>query len=262
MQRLLRFAPAAGCLVLAALAMPARPAAQTADHQYSTADIEAGARIYANQCTLCHGPNGDGVDGVDLRRGRFRTAVSDEDLSNVITTGVAAAGMPGFRFQPREMTAVIAYIRAGFDVSGVAVKVGNPARGRTLFTGKGQCASCHRVNGDGPRTAPDLSDIGAIRTPAALERALTDPTGSMLPINRPVRLVTRDGRVYEGRRLNEDTYTVQIIDTEENLVSIEKSNLREYQIRDTSPMPPATRMLQGDEIADLIAYLLTLKGLP
>ena len=44
------------------------------DHQYTTADIEAGSRLYVNQCSLCHGPNGDGVNGVDLRRGVFRRA--------------------------------------------------------------------------------------------------------------------------------------------------------------------------------------------
>ncbi len=254
---LLAAAVAAGATVT-----PARAQGALQDHQYSTADIEAGSRLYANQCTLCHGPNGDGVDGVDLRRGRFRSSVSDEDLATVVSTGIASAGMPSFRFQPAELSAIVAFIRAGFDVSGVAVKVGNPQRGRTAFTGKGQCATCHRVNGIGPRTAPDLSDIGAIRTPAALERALVDPSGSMLPINRPVRAVTREGRIYQGRRLNEDTYTVQILDSEERLVSLEKADLREYQIGTTSPMPPATRMLQGDEIADVIAYLLTLKGLP
>ena len=34
----------------------------------------------------------------------------------------------------------------------------------------------------------------------------------MMPINRPVRAVTRDGKVINGRRLNEDTYTVQLLD--------------------------------------------------
>ena len=245
--------------MFAILALPAPADAQIQDHQYSTQDIEAGARIYSGQCALCHAANGDGVDGVDLRRGRFRTAVSDEDLTNVITTGIATAGMPGFKFQPNEMTAVIAYIRAGFDTSGVAVKVGNPQRGKALYDGKGQCATCHRVNGMGSRTAPDLSDIGAIRSPTALQRALLDPTGSMFPINRPVRAVTLDGRIFRGRRLNEDTYTVQIMDEEERLVSLEKKDLREYQIGTESPMP--ADVLKGDEVSDMIAYLLTLKGL-
>ena len=50
-----------------------------ADHQYTSQDIEAGARVYSSQCTLCHGPNGDTVNGVDLRRGRFKRAITDED---------------------------------------------------------------------------------------------------------------------------------------------------------------------------------------
>ncbi|HUR34050.1 MAG TPA: c-type cytochrome [Vicinamibacterales bacterium] len=250
--------------LLAGLALPvlARPATAqpSADHQYTSADIEAGSRLYAAQCSLCHGPTGDGINGVDLRRGVFRRSVSDEDLAQVITTGIAAAGMPGFKFQPSELNAVIAYIRAGFDPSGTAVKVGDPARGKALYAGKGNCGSCHRVNGTGPRTAPDLSDIGAVRTPSALQRSLLDPTSAMLPINRPVRAVTKDGRTVRGRRLNEDTYTVQLIDDQERLVSLVKADLREYELGKTSPMPPAGRSLSADEVADLVAYLLTLKG--
>lgn len=235
--------------------------AQQADHQYTTADVEAGSRLYANQCALCHGQNGDGINGVDLRRGVFRRSVSDDDLSRLITTGIAAAGMPAFKFQSAELTAVIAFIRAGFDPSGTAVKVGTPDRGKTLFAGKANCASCHRVNGAGPRLAPDLSDVGAVRTPAALQRSLLNPTSGMMPINRPVRAVTRDGKTVRGRRLNEDTYTVQLIDDQERLVTLVKSDLREYELGKTSPMPPVGTSLSPDEVADLVAYLLTLKGL-
>ena len=254
---LARFSLAA-ILVLLSLT---RLSAQQADHQYTTADIEAGSRLYANQCSLCHGPNGDGINGVDLRRGVFRRSVSDEDLSRLITTGIAAAGMPGFKFQPAELTGVLAFIRAGFDPSGTAVKVGNPERGKIAFAGAGKCASCHRVNGVGPRTAPDLSDIGAVRTPAALQRSLLNPTSAMLPINRPLRAVTKDGRTVRGRRLNEDTYTVQLIDDQERLVTLVKADLREYELGKTSPMPAAGSSLSADDIADLVAYLLTLKGL-
>ena len=250
----------AGACALVAVAATTAAAQSPADHQYTSADIEAGSRLYANQCALCHGPNGDGINGVDLRRGVFRRSVSDDDLARVITTGIAAAGMPSFRFQPAELTAVLAFIRAGFDPSGTAVKVGNPGRGQALFAGKGACATCHRVNGTGPRTAPDLSDIGAIRTPSALQRSLVDPTSAMLPINKPVRAVTKSGTTIRGRRLNEDTYTVQLIDDQERLISLIKADLREYEIGRTSPMPPATKVLSADEIADVLAYLLTLKG--
>ena len=234
------------------------------DHpgQYDRADIEAGSRLYTGQCAPCHGPNGDMAVGVDLRRGQFKTAVSDEDLARLLETGRPAAGMPAFAtLQSREKTAVIAFIRAGFDAIAGAVKVGDPARGQALFSGKGGCATCHRVNGRGPRVATDLSDIGAIRSPVSLQRALLDPAGSLLPANRTVRAVTRDGRAIRGRRLNEDTYTVQLIDEQERLVSLTKADLRSFEVSPVSAMPSAEKTLTPDEIADVVGYLLSLKGL-
>jgi putative heme-binding domain-containing protein len=232
------------------------------DHQYSSADIESGSRLYSARCMLCHGPDGDRISGINLRRGTFRQPMSDADLRRVITEGFSGKGMPPFALQPPELEALVAFIRAGFDVAGPAVKVGDAARGQKLFEGKGACGSCHRVFGKGPRDAPDLSDIGAIRSPAALSRSLTDPTAAMIPINRPVRVVTRDGRTIRGRRLNEDTYTVQILDAEEGrLLSLVKADLREYELSRTSPMAPLARSFTVAEVSDLIAYLLTLRGL-
>jgi len=233
------------------------------DHpgQYDRADVEAGSRLYAGQCAPCHGVNGDMVTGVDLRRGQFKTVVSDEDLVRVLAMGRPAAGMPAFAtFQPSEVTGVIAFIRAGFDAAATAVKVGDPKRGQVLFDGKGACATCHRVNGRGPRLSSDLSDIGAIRTPGSLQRSLLDPAGSLLPANRMVEAVMKDGRKVRGRRLNEDTHTVQVIDEQERIVSLTKADLRSYDVRKDSAMPSYATSLAPDEVSDVIAYLLSLKG--
>ena len=230
-----------------------------ADHQYTSEDIEAGSRGYIAECALCHRRNGSGVDGVDLRLGQFRRPLSDNDLREVITTGIANGRMPGIDLRQDELDGIVAYIRAGFDPSGVAVRVGDAASGQMLFEGEGECSTCHRVNGEGPYLAPDLSDIGVIRTPAALQRTLLEPSSALLPINRPVRAVTRDGETIRGRRLNEDTYTVQMIDAEERLRSLIKADLVEYEVSETPTMEPTT--LSSDEIADLIGYLLTLGGL-
>jgi putative heme-binding domain-containing protein len=232
------------------------------DHgQYSRADVEAGQRLYGPQCQVCHGANGDGVPGIDLKLGRFRRSSSDDDLARVITSGVPGTGMPAFVLRPDELVAIVAFIRAGFDPASASVRVGDAARGRALFDGKAECAQCHRVNGRGPRVAPDLSDIGAIRTLAALQRALLTPDESMLPIHRGVSIVTKDGRSLRGRRLNEDTYTVQIIDEQENLVSLEKANLRSLTVASEAQMPSYADRLTADELADVIAYLVSLKGL-
>src|SRR5882757_5735682 len=149
----------AGLLSLVATPEPA--IAQVQDHQYSAADIQAGYRLYGAQCALCHGNNGDGIAGVNLARQQFRRASTDDDIKNTVTTGVAAAGMPPFRLQPAELNGLVAYIRSGFDASGAPFKVGNVARGQAIYD-KDACAACHRVRGAGARTAPDLTDIGAI----------------------------------------------------------------------------------------------------
>jgi cytochrome c oxidase cbb3-type subunit III len=232
------------------------------DHgQYDAAVIEAGRRLYGQQCRACHGNTGDGVPAVDLKVGRFASAGSDEEIAKVITGGVPGKGMPGFTFEPREVTSLVAFIRAGFDEASLSIKLGNPQRGRSVFEGKGECTTCHRVNGKGPRLAPDLSDIGAIRTPASLQRSLLQPTESLLPINRPVRIVTRDGRTLKGRRLNEDTYTVQIIDDQERLLSLSKSDIKQLVVETTASMPSYQGRLTTEEMADLLAYLASLRGL-
>jgi putative heme-binding domain-containing protein len=235
-------------------------AAAAAAQDYSAADIAYGARLYDAQCTTCHGANGDGVGGVNLRSGTFRNAVTDQDLSRVITNGIRGTGMQAFTFDAAELAGIIAYLRNMNAFDPASVRVGDPARGRTLFTGKGGCTRCHRVGADGSRVAPDLSDIGAMRSAGSLLRSLTDPTSQMMPINRPVRAVLRDGQIVNGRRLNEDTYTVQLIDDQEQLRSLTKSELREYTIATVSPMPPFKDTLSPDELADVVAYLLSLKG--
>jgi putative heme-binding domain-containing protein len=229
------------------------------DTQYAEADIAYGATVYAARCVTCHGAQGDAIGGVNLRSGRFRNAVVDRDLERFIRAG-SSAGMPPFALDNAEMAGIIAYLRNMNAVDAASVSVGDAARGRAVYD-KGACASCHRVGGTGSHVAPNLSDIGAIRSPASLERSLLDPTSQMMPINRPVRVVTKDGTVINGRRLNEDTYGLQLMDDRERLHSLVKAELREYTIAKTSPMPPFKDKLSKGEIADLVAYLLSLKGL-
>jgi putative heme-binding domain-containing protein len=255
--------PLLSCAVLglALASAPSVVAAQTPPAgDYTAADIAYGGRLYDAQCTTCHGANGDGVGGVNLRSGTFRNAITDQDLTRVITNGIQGTGMQGFKFDAAEIAGIIAYLRNMNSFDRGSVRLGDADGGRTLFNGKGGCTRCHRVDGQGSRVAPDLSDIGATRSAGSLLRSLTDPTGQMMPINRPVRAVRRDGTVVNGRRLNEDTYTVQLIDDQEKLVSLTKSDLREYTILTVSPMPSFRDKLDPDELADVVAYLLSLKG--
>jgi putative heme-binding domain-containing protein len=242
-------------VLLTALAVPAH-----AQDKYEPADIEYGSRVYAAQCAVCHGATGDTVNGVDLK-GRIRRAGADFELMALISTGIPGTAMPAFKFSTAEMTGIVAYVRNMKDFNSAKVALGDPARGKAIFEGKGKCATCHRVNGRGPRLAPDLSDIGTTRTAATLHNVVVDPNGATQFQNRNVRAVTKDGKVVTGRRLNEDTYSVQLIDEQERLVSLSKDDLREYTVAKTASMPAYKNTLSASEISDVVAYLLSLKGL-
>ncbi len=259
-----KFTFAASLAVLAATALAARPAtAQQHAGQYDIADIEYGAQLFAERCVVCHGEDGDLLPQANLRTGTFRNASSDRDLMRVIRDGVEGTAMAATGYADAEITALIAFLRnmTSFDASGGTALLGDAVRGRALLEGRGGCLECHRVGARGPVHAPTLTDVGARRTAAALRRALTDPDAGLLPINRPVRAVTADGRVVEGRRLNEDTFTVQLITSDERLVSLDKTTLREYTIGQDSAHAAYGEMFDDSELADLLAYLLSLKGL-
>lgn len=229
--------------------------------QYSPIDIQYGSRIYAQQCVICHGATGDLIAGVDLGSGRIRRAPTDNALRGLIATGIPDTAMPAFKFDASQLTMIVAYVRNMRDFDAASVPLGDPARGQAIFEGSGGCAVCHRINGKGPRQAPDLSDVGSLRSAAALQKTLLDPSAAILPLNRSVRAVTRDGKVLAGRRLNEDTYTVQLIDEQERLVSLTKADLRDYSVVMSSAMASYKDKLNAQDIADVVSYLLTLKGL-
>lgn len=228
--------------------------------QYEQADIEYGAQLYSGHCVVCHGDRGDAMPGANLGSGKFRNAETDRDLTGVIRNGLPGTAMAPSAYTETELGALVAYLRNMGSVTVGDIAIGDATRGRALFVGKGDCASCHRVVATGPRSAPDLSAIGASRTAATLQRVLVDPNAALLPVNRPVRAVLRDGTVVAGRRLNEDTFTVQILASDGRLVSLDRAEIRSYAVSREATMPSYADSLTEAERADLVAYLLSLKG--
>ena len=227
---------------------------------YPRVDVEHGARVYAEHCDRCHGRDGNGVGGVDLRSGKFRNATTDNQLRTVITNGFPTAGMPEFKLDSADLTGLVAYLRNMNSIDRGSLRAGDAAHGKVIVETKGACLTCHRINGQGARKAPNLSEIGANRSPGSLERSLIDPSSQMWPINRPVRIVTKDGRVINGRRVNEDSYTVQISDEDGRLLSLTKADLREFTVSTKSTMPSYAKELTKEELADVVSFLLSLKG--
>ena len=237
------------------LATPA--AAQGVD----PARLDLGAKVYGSLCTTCHGPSGDLVAGVNLSTGQFKRAANDLDVMNAILKGVPGTAMPANNLGNADLLGVVAYIKVMKDYGARKVAVGNAMQGKAVFENAGACLSCHRVNHVGSYLGPDLSDIGALRSAAMLEDTLMDPVSNARPANRSIRAVKKDGTVVTGRRMNEDTWSVQIIDSNQKLVSLWKPDLKDYTVI-KSTMPSYSGKLTAVQRADVIAYLLSLRPPP
>ena len=226
-------------------------------------EVGDGQQLFIANCAVCHGPDGNAVPGVDLGHGKFKRASSYDNLVEIIGDGVPGTAMPAFskELKDLEMRTIIAYLRFMAANAYSTSAPGDPVRGKAIFEGKGECLNCHRVKDKGSRLGPDLTEIGAVRRMIELERSLLEPNAEVLFQNRLVRLVTRDGITITGRLLNQDTFSVQLIDSTERLHSLQKSSLNEYVFIDKSPMPTYRNKLNPGEVADLVSYLVSLKGI-
>jgi len=243
-------------LALLCLAAFGRPALA----QHATgADLFDGEQAFQNYCANCHGRAGNQIANVDLGHGTFRKPYTDAELEAIVLRGIPGTAMPATpNIVPAQATRIVAYLRSRAVVRDAAAG-GDAARGEALFRGKGRCLTCHRVRGEGSRTGPDLSRIGALRTSDHLAQSLLDPQAEVQPANRTYAATLRDGRTVTGRLLNHDAYSVQLLDGEETLRSLQKAELRQAGFV-PSPMPSVRDALDGPEVADLVQYLTSLRG--
>jgi mono/diheme cytochrome c family protein len=168
----------------------------------------------------------------------------------------------------------------------ISLPPGDATRGKAIFeSSKGNCLTCHRVNGTGSLYGPDLSGIGAPPrggaaggrggaaggnarggappappagpSPQQLAQSILDPNAAVAVQNRYVRLTMKDGKLVWGKLLNIDTFGIQIFDSNEKLANVSRTDVRDMTM--TSPMPSYRDKLTTQELADVISYLMSLK---
>lgn len=237
--------------------------ASAQEHSYAPSDIENGRGLYQANCLGCHGNNGDSVEGANLATGRFRRAGNDEELIALIRTGIPETLMiarPQLAYG--DLRSIVAFLRtmstSGINVADATeVKIGDASRGEELYFGAADCSSCHGIYGGGSPLHPDLGGIGSQRTPANLQQSILDPRAVVREGQRFYQVTTEDGDIVAGRLLNQDTHSVQLLSTDEELVSFHSDELSVKGFL-PSPMPAYLDVLSEDDVADLVAFLLTL----
>ncbi len=235
---------------------------------------KAGELLFRSNCSPCHGLNARGGGrGPDLTTGRWVHGSSDGDIFHTITTGVPGTQMPANSFEDSETWAIVAYLRslapsAHGDLPGDAVK------GETLFATRYGCSGCHMVHGKGGVLGPDLSRVGASRSIAYLIDSIREPDkdlsdGMLDPNNHyglplvydTVTVTLKNGVCVSGVASNEDTFSIQLIDTLQHLLFFQKSDLKSVRHERKSLMPAYSETMIGTkDLEDLLAYLESLRG--
>jgi cytochrome c oxidase cbb3-type subunit III len=236
---------------------------------------KAGEYEFRINCAMCHGLGARGGGrGPDLTRAQKKYAHTDADMFQIISNGIPGTAMPangtngqGVGMTDEEIWQIIAYIR-GQEVKAPAKPVGNAAHGKELFYGDANCSLCHMVNGKGGRLGPELTGVGESRTREAiidsvrnpsrrLAWGLTEATKEFPQEYESVTVVTADGKQIKGVTLDEDSFSVQIMDANEQIHLLEKDQLRSFQKSRQSAMPKyGPDLLSDKDLEDIVAYLI------
>src|SRR3954467_11883578 len=261
------------------LAFAAQAAAQRNPVAGNPKAAKAGEYEFRINCALCHGLGARGGGrGPDLTTATKKHTHSDADMFQVVSNGIPGTAMPangtngqGVGMTDREIWQIVAYIRSQ-EVKAPAKPIGNAAHGKELFYGDANCSMCHMIAGKGGRLGPDLTGVAGSRTPEAiidsvrnpsrrLAWGLTEATKEFPQEYETVTAVTADGKQIKGVTLNEDSFTIQIMDMSENLHLLEKDKLRSFQKTRESAMPKyTTDVLNDKDLHDVVAFLTSLEA--
>ena len=222
----------------------------------STEDVAAGQTAFGSRCASCHGFDGTGNRGPDLTRGVFRHGSSDRALFLNILNGIPRTGMPSVRLSDKEMWQIVAYVRSLSQAGGPVE--GSPDSGRRVYD-QAACGRCHWIDGEGGRLGPDLTSVGWRRSAAHLRASILAPDDDIDAEYRQVTVRPRSGGATRGILLNEDAFSIQLLDSREQLRSFTKTDLLGIERATASLMPGFEGRFSAEDITNLVAYLASLR---
>jgi cytochrome c oxidase cbb3-type subunit 3 len=218
--------------------------------------IAAGQKLFAAGCAACHGADGQGGRGPNLRERVFWHPLEDDTLFHSISKGIPGGGMPPANLPEDQVWEIVAYVRS-LTAPAIETKVaGDAEAGEQIFWGKTGCGNCHRIRGRGGMLGPDLTNVGATRALPQIREAIVDPDADGAPNYRSVTVVLKNGQSLKGVARNRTNYSLQLQDAKGNLHLLSMAEVSEMTLGKGSPMPKDFgKRLSHQEIDNLVAYL-------
>lgn len=218
-----------------------------------------GRRVFTSNCAGCHGLDGRGGKGAPgIASGSRVEKMRDVQVTAIVSNGVAGTGMPAFRsLSPLQVHSVVGYVRFLQGQNAAQKLPGDPARGKDIFLGKGECSTCHAMRGEGGFTGPDLTSFGTGRSVREVLDAISSPRKAAAPPYRPAVVVTGDGQRVSGLVRNEDNFSLQLQTDDGAFHFFQKADLKSVEYSEQSAMPAYYGdRLTRTELDDLASYLM------
>jgi putative heme-binding domain-containing protein len=138
---------------------------------------------------------------------------------------------------------------------------GDPKRGKALFASpQTNCASCHKVHGQGGDAGPDLSQVGGKFDRTHLIESILDPSAEIAQGYHATVIETKSGRVFTGIVKAESPTAVTLLDAGGKRVTVALRDIESRAVSKVSLMPAGLADgLTPAEFTDLVAYLATLR---
>ena len=224
----------------------------------------AGGVLFRSQCATCHGGDAKGITGIeapDLTLIWAAVGTTDERVFQTIRNGVPGSIMPAHGFTDPETWMLVSYLRS-VAATGATEVSGDAVRGSGLFLSN--CARCHRVRGEGGSLGPDLSQITSRRSAAALVNSVREPSATIARRYHSVSLVfeglsagaSGSRQRIQGTLKSEDAFSIQMMDTNQQLRAFMKADLLEFVRESDSLMPAFSRTdLSSAELEDILTFL-------
>jgi PQQ-dependent dehydrogenase (methanol/ethanol family) len=231
--------------------------AQTPPSAAPVGDIK---QTYAKLCSGCHGADALGTQqGPGLAGNPWVRRRSLQSLRNVIRNGVPAAGMPPFDLPSATIDALAAMVVSLNAVAAESTVPGDRKAGSQFFFGKGQCASCHMISGEGAPVGPDLSNIAREMTVDQIREALLQPAARIAPGYELLTLRLRGGGTLRGFERSRTKFDIAVQDLHGKIRPLSLDHVVRTDTNSKQSHMPAVKA-EAAELQNLISYLSSLTG--
>lgn len=200
------------------------------------AAVDPGAKLFARNCSACHGDTGKGGRGPDLTAGQWKHGSSDADIIRNFVKGIPGTQMPAIAMPEGDAKLILAFLRWTNGQSAQAKLTGNVEAGRAVF--ESRCSQCHMFGGRGDILGRDLTQVRDRQRETQIAAAMQAPIAW-----------THAGSL-KGIKKNEDTFTLHLLDEKRKWHFLAK---REQKLRQSESPHPALSQGQRD---DVLAFLV------